>query len=96
MTSETRPKPSVWRFIAWQIDFQEKTAKTYWDGRLASTRQLSEILTFLSFEDVHETPQPFPNFDPSILSSMFSGTRFYLDTLTESFDTYIHSWGSKV
>jgi len=96
MTSETRPKPSVWRLIAWTIDFREKTAKTFWDGRHASTVQLSEILSFQSFEDVDEMPQPFPDFNPSILSTMFSGTKFYLDTLTESFATLEHAWENKV
>jgi len=96
MTSETRPKPSVWRFIAWQVNFREKTAKTFWDGRLASTRQLSEIKTFMSFENVSETPRPFPNFDPSILSSMFLGTKFYLDTYSETIDEYGHHWGDNV
>ena len=96
MTSETRPKPSVWRFIAWTIDFREKTAKTFWDGRHASTVQLSDILSFQSFEDVDEMSQPFPAFNPSILSTMFSGTKFYLDTLTESFDTLEHAWENKV
>jgi len=96
MTSETRPKPSVWRFIAWQVNFREKTAQTYWDGRLASTRHFSEMKVFSSFENVSETPRPFPNFHPSILSSMFSGTKFYLDTYSESFDQWAHQWGDKV
>jgi len=96
MTSETRPKPSVWHFIAWQVNFRKKTAKTFWDGRLASTRLLSEMKTFWSFENVSETPRPFPDFDPSILSSMFSGTKFYLDTYSESFDQWGHQWGDKV
>jgi len=73
-----------------------ENSKTFWDGRLASTRQFSEMKTFWSFENVSETPRPFPNFDHSILSSMFSGTKFYLDTYSESFDQWGHQWGDKV
>lgn len=92
MTSVTNPKPSSWRFIAWELDFKSQTAKTFWDGRLASVIDLKETLSFTLLTVVDEPAQSFPKVTPA----MFSGAKFFVDTLADNKDPLRHAWGNKV
>ena len=51
LNTEIRPAQmhSPWRFIAWQVDFQSKTAKTYWDGRLVSNCMLTALIFYANY-----------------------------------------------